>query len=193
MKFKYFSYNKVKSTNLSAMHLINKKKFQNGFVHAVTQTTGRGRYGRKWISKKGNLFGTFFFEIKKNYPTVNQFNKINTLLNIEVIQKFAGQSQVNFKPPNDIYLNKKKVCGILQEVITKDKKKYLIVGIGINLVSNPIIKKYITTNIFKETNVKPNLNKFIKTIINKYETFFKNIKKHNFSAFNLKTRRLSLG
>ena len=192
MKFKCFSYGSVKSTNSSAMYLIRKKNYYNGFVSATSQIKGRGRYGRKWISKKGNFFSTIFFQMKKNYPTVKQFTIINPLLNIDVIKKFCGKNKINFKPPNDIYVNNKKICGILQEVITKNKNKYLIVGIGINLVTNPKIKKYISTNIYKETNVKPNLNKLSEHIIKKYENFFKNIKKYNFSKFKLKSKKLAL-
>ncbi len=192
MKFKCFSYGNVKSTNSSAMYLIRKKNFYNGFISATSQKKGRGTYGRKWISKKGNFFSTIFFQMKKNYPTVEQFTIINPLLNIDVIKKFCGKNKINFKPPNDIYVNNKKICGILQEVITKDKNKYLIVGIGINLVTNPKIKKYISTNIYKETNIKPDLNKISEQVLKKYENFFKNIKKYNFSKFKLKSKKFAL-
>ena len=192
MKFKCFSYGNVKSTNSSAMYLIRKKNFYNGFIFATSQKKGRGSHGRKWISKKGNFFSTVFFQIKKNYPTVEQFTTINSLLNIDVIKNYCGKNKINFKPPNDIYINNKKICGILQEVITKDKNKYLIVGIGINLVTNPKIKKNISTNIYKETNMKPDVHKLSKHLVKKYENFFKNIKKYNFSKFKLKSQKLAL-
>jgi len=192
MKFKCFSYGRVKSTNTSAIYLIKKKNINSGFVCAAYQTKGRGRYGRKWISKKGNLFSSIFFQIKNNYPTIKQFTIINSLINIDVIKKFCGKNKINFKPPNDIYVNKKKICGILQEVITNHKKKYLIVGIGINLVTNPSVTKYKSTNIFRETYKKPDLNKVTKYIIYKYENFFKNIKKYNFSDFKIKAEKLIL-
>ena len=51
-------------------------------------------------------------------------------------------------------INKKKICGILQETINKFNKKYLIVGIGINLIKNPYIKNYPTTNLYLLTNKK---------------------------------------
>ncbi len=152
MKFKCFSYGSVKSTNNSAMYLIRNKNYYNGFVFATSQIKGRGRYGRKWISKKGNFFSTIFFQMKKNYPTVKQFTIINPLLNIDVIKKFCGKNKINYKPPNDIYVNNKKICGILQEVITKKKNKYLIVGIGINLVTNPK-KKNIYQQIYTKKQI----------------------------------------
>ena len=87
MKFKVFAYKEVNSTNNIAMNLIKNKNINNGFVFSLKQKKGRGRYGRKWISKKGNLFGSIFFNLKKNYPSIKQFTLINTLLNIKVITK----------------------------------------------------------------------------------------------------------
>ena len=142
MKFKIFKYDTVNSTNEKAIELIKKKKYENGFVYALSQKKGKGRYGRKWISKKGNFFGSIFFHLKKNYPSVEEFSLINPILNIDILSKYCGRKNTFFKSPNDIYINKKKICGILQEVIIRGSKKYLIVGIGINLFSNPKIKNY---------------------------------------------------
>ena len=60
MKFKIFRYHTVNSTNEKAIELIKKKKYENGFVYALSQKKGKGSYGRKWISKKGNFFGSIF-------------------------------------------------------------------------------------------------------------------------------------
>ena len=108
MKFKIFKYNIVSSTNDIAIELIRKKKYENGFVYALMQKKGRGRYGNKWISKRGNFFGTIFFHIKKNYPSVKEFSLINPILNIDVISRYCGKKNTFFKSPNDIYINKKK-------------------------------------------------------------------------------------
>ena len=65
MKLKKFNYKSVISTNNIAIKLIKKKKIKKGIVFADKQTNGRGQYGRKWISYKGNLFVTvFFFQFK---------------------------------------------------------------------------------------------------------------------------------
>ena len=60
------------------------------------------------------------------------------------------------KFPNDIFVNGKKICGLLQEFISLDNKKFLITGIGINIESSPSINNgYKTTNIFFETRTNP--------------------------------------
>ena len=76
------------------------------------------------------------------------------MLNIDVLSKHCKENSLFFKSPNDIYIYKKKVCGILQETILKESKKYLIVGIGINILSNPKIKNYPITNLYTETKKK---------------------------------------
>ena len=192
MKFKIISYDTVNNTNETAIDLIKRNKFENGFVYALSQKKGKGQYGRKWISKKGNLFGSIFFHLKKNYPSVEEFSLINPILNINVVSNYCGKKNTFFKSPNDIYINKKKICGILQEVIIKGSKKYLIVCIGINILSNPKITNYPSTNIYKETQKKPRLLKIIKQIITKYEQFFYNLDLYKFSNFKLKLEKLSL-
>ena len=61
-------------------------------------------------------------------------------------------------------INKKKICGILQEKISRLDKRYLIVGIGINLIKNPNLKNYPTTNLSELFNKKISKNKIEKQI-----------------------------
>ena len=65
MKLKKFKFKKVKSTNNTAIRTIKETKYNLGMVVAETQVNGRGQYGRKWISSKGNLFISFFNELNK--------------------------------------------------------------------------------------------------------------------------------
>ena len=112
---------------------------------------GRGTHGRKWISDKGNFFLSIFFPLKNNYPPFNEFSTINPIIVSGVIKHFCKEKDISFKFPNDIFVNGKKICGILQEVITSNNKKFLIIGIGVNIVSNPDINnKYQATNILFE-------------------------------------------
>ena len=67
-------------------------------------------------------------------------------------------------------INKKKICGILQETLNKFDQKYLIVGIGINLVKNPNIKNYPTTNLYELINKKVSNYKLENKIRNIFES-----------------------
>ena len=170
MNFKKFFYKKVNSTNDLAIKKI-KTGFTKGIIIADFQKKGRGQYGKKWISYKGNLFMTIFLEIKKNI----ELKKITTL-NCKIIKNSLIQyfkKSITIKYPNDLLVNKKKICGILQETTFNKKVKFIVIGIGINLIKNPKIKNYPTTNIFKETGIKVKKLNLIKNIEKNY---IKNLK-----------------
>jgi BirA family biotin operon repressor/biotin-[acetyl-CoA-carboxylase] ligase len=191
MKLKIINFEKVSSTNDVAINLIKKKNKKIGFVFSKSQTQGRGTYGKKWISQKGNLFVSIFFQIKKQYPPFNEFTIINSILISNVIKKYC--KNISLKYPNDIFVNKKKICGTLQEVVTSKKKKFLIVGIGINVVSSPDIKnKYQTTNILAESEKSPTINDVVNSLVSTYENFFKNLKFYNYSNFKKKADLIAL-
>ena len=187
MKFKIFKFEKVTSTNDVAIDMIKKEKRLSGYVYSSLQKKGRGRHGNQWISHKGNLFGSLFFLLKKNYPSVKEFSIINLIIISEVIKKFCYGKKIKLKFPNDIYVSKKKICGILQEVITLQEMNFLIIGIGINVVTNPNInEKYQATNIFNESNKKPNIEEINQLIITSYEKFFNEINTYNYINFKKK-------
>ena len=184
MKFKIFKFKNVTSTNDAAINLIKEDKKETGCIYAEIQTKGRGTRGRRWISQKGNFFGSIFFPLKNDYPPFNEFTIINPVIISGVMENFCEKKNISFKWPNDVFLNGKKICGILQELITLNSKKFLIIGIGINIVSNPNIKaKYETTNIFLETRKIPSIKEIIKQIIFSYEKFFLNLNSYNYNNF----------
>ena len=91
------------------------------------------------------------------------------------------------KFPNDIMIDNKKVCGLLQELITLNNKQFLIIGIGINTISSPGFQNdYETTNILLETNKKVETKEMIKLIVSSYEDFLTNIKKYKYVNFKKK-------
>ena len=157
MKFKKFKFKKVKSTNNTAIRLIKNKNFKSGMVIAETQSKGKGQYGRIWISNKGNLFVSFFHELSLSYIPISKITNINCLLVKKLLSKYI-KKKIIFKKPNDLLVDKKKICGILQETISFSNKVFLITGIGININKNPIIRNYPATNMCELT--KKSINKF---------------------------------
>ena len=147
MKFKVFRYKKVNSTNNTAMRVIKTSNLNYGMIISELQNKGRGQYGNKWISYRGNMFISFFYNLKNFSISLKRLTRINCLL-VKKLLSFYYKNKITFKKPNDLLIDKKKICGILQETLIKHNKKYLIVGIGINLTKNPIIKNYPTTNLY---------------------------------------------
>ena len=141
----------------------------------------------------GNLFGSIFFPLKNNYPSFSEFSMINPVIISEVIKKFCEKKKISFKWPNDVFVDGRKICGILQELITSNDKKFLIIGIGINIVSNPNINtNYEATNIFLETKKKPTTEEIINLLITSYENFFRELDTYNFINFKTKAESMSV-
>ena len=166
MKLKIYSFKKVKSTNDTALRFI-KKNIINGVITSETQKNGRGKYGKNWVSNKGNLFMSIFFPIEKKI-TIKKFSKIN----LKIIKKIFLKNiniKITVKHPNDILIKNKKVCGILQEIAYNKNYKILIIGIGINIVNSPKIKNYETTYLNKYLKKKIKLLNLLKIFKNTFE------------------------
>ena len=126
MKFKIFRFKKVNSTNNTAIRIIRNSNLNYGMVISEMQNNGRGQYGKKWISYKGNLFISFFYNLENFTVSVKQLTKINCLLVKKLLSLYC-KNKIIFKKPNDLLIHRKKICGILQETLVKLNKKYLIV------------------------------------------------------------------
>ena len=166
MRLKKYFYKKVGSTNSVAIRLI-KQGNDKGIILSEHQIKGKGQGKNKWISMKGNLFLSIFFEISKKISLTAIINS-----NLKIIKKVINKkinSLIQIKKPNDILINNKKVCGILQEIIFREGRKYLIVGIGINVSSSPKITNYSTTSLNKYSNKELNRIKLFKEIKLFYE------------------------
>ena len=153
MKFRKFIFKRVISTNNSAINIIKRFNINHGMIISDYQKKGRGQYGRKWISFKGNLFVSFFYDLDKTNLSIKNLTRLNCNLVKKTISNFY-KKKIIFKPPNDLLIHNRKICGILQETITKKDQNFLIIGIGINIVKSPSISNYPTTNLYEITGKK---------------------------------------
>jgi len=178
MKLKIIKFQNIKSTNDEAIKLIRSDKFIQGLVSANFQTNGRGTMGKRWISNKGNIFISIFFKVNLIKIRIENYLIINAKIVKKILTEYTKKT-IKIKKPNDLLINKKKICGILQEVIDHKKNKYLITGIGINTKTLPSNKD------FKCTSLKIHSNKNInnKIIINKikinYDKLIYDLNNHN--------------
>ena len=181
MKLKKFKFKTVNSTNDIAIRLIRNTNNKFGIIIADKQKKGRGQHGKKWISNKGNLFVSIFFSLEKINMSLQQLTKANCSLIKKILSRYY-KKKIFIKSPNDLLVNKKKICGILQETLKKANTTYFILGVGINLITSPYIKNYPTTNLLELTKIKVNKEKIILELKNAYEVFI-----GQFSKINLKT------
>ena len=178
MKIKVIKFKSVKSTNNTAIRKI--KEFKKPIlIYSKSQKKGKGTMGKIWISQKGNLFLSILFEFNPVKISFKQHAILNAYLIKNILQKYVIK-KVIIKWPNDLLIEKKKVCGILQEVIKYKKKNYLIVGIGINSCTFPNILNFKTSSLKDYSNKKVDNDKILQDIKKIYEKFIYDIKKYKF-------------
>ena len=180
MKIKMIKFKSVKSTSDEAHKLIKKDLVKPTLITAENQTKGRGTMGKKWISIKGNLFFSIFFSINDTKINYKQFALLNAYLIKNILSKYVLK-KINIKWPNDILIEKKKICGILQEIIHYKEKHFLIIGVGINTYTSPKIKNFKTSSLQKFTKKKIDNNNILINIKKKYEKIISDIEKYKFS------------
>jgi BirA family transcriptional regulator, biotin operon repressor / biotin---[acetyl-CoA-carboxylase] ligase len=124
------------STNDLAREL-GEAGFPHGtWVSARSQTRGRGRLGRQWQSMEGNLFLSIVVRPKhrENWTWVPMATAIAIA---EAIRELYPELSVQVKWPNDLWIDRKKLGGILCEAVGPQKESFIIVGIGLNCAVAP--------------------------------------------------------
>jgi BirA family biotin operon repressor/biotin-[acetyl-CoA-carboxylase] ligase len=168
---------KVDSTNNYAK---NNDLSNGSLVTCEEQTTGRGRLGRRWESKKGMCMSIVIIpEIE-----LSQISKI-TQVCAAAVAKALEELEIDshIKWPNDIFLNGKKICGILTEMKTeKDKYPYVVVGIGMNVNNDnfPEEIKDIASSLYMETGNIFEKSLIAAKILNNFEQLYNEFIKGNF-------------
>ena len=124
----FYLLDTVDSTNTFAKEKLLNKDYL--VVISEQQTAGRGRQGKEWYSPNaGNIYMTIKFRDKNPAP----LSLIIGLLISEAMDSVSGQKiNAELKWPNDLLINKKKICGILIESEMSADEVEFIVGIGIN-------------------------------------------------------------
>jgi BirA family transcriptional regulator, biotin operon repressor / biotin---[acetyl-CoA-carboxylase] ligase len=107
------------------------------WVRAVSQTGGRGRRGRSWLSAPGNLFMTGLVTLDVSPMEAANLSFIAALAVAESVEAFVPAGLVKLKWPNDVLIDAKKCSGILLESWTCDGGLQIAIGIGINVLSAP--------------------------------------------------------
>ena len=189
MKLRSLKFKSVKSTNDIAHKLIKKKNSKPTIILSEKQTKGRGTMGKKWISKKGNLFLTIFFDMSQKKVDFKKFAVLNAhLLRSILVKKFS--KKIRIKWPNDLLFEGKKICGILQETVINAEKKFLIVGIGINTNLNPKNSSFTSTSLKHITKKNIDNKKLFIMIKKNYEKLLLKANRNSFSELKKFTKKL---
>jgi BirA family biotin operon repressor/biotin-[acetyl-CoA-carboxylase] ligase len=126
----------VDSTNDEAKRRIESGLSEEFLIVAETQTHGRGRKDRTWISPKGGLYLSLAIFPPLNIESTPLLGLLCACAIAKALEKM-GVDGVCVKWPNDVLIKRNKIAGILIELVSVGFRKYMtILGIGINQNTN---------------------------------------------------------
>jgi BirA family biotin operon repressor/biotin-[acetyl-CoA-carboxylase] ligase len=153
-----FSRN-IASTNDLAKELASKGAEEGTVILSETQSAGRGRFGRAWISPRGGLWFSVVFKPRKLKPA--EAGRLAFVAGLAVADTLHAlyRLPVETKWPNDVLVKGRKICGIIIETNTTGSVvNYVIVGVGIN--ANLDVKKQLPRELRAHaTSLKENLQR----------------------------------
>lgn len=135
------------STNADARALVDAGERGPLWISAAAQTAGRGRRGREWVSRSGNLYASGLFAAFAEPIKNAQLSFCAALSIADVINAYAPDASVSLKWPNDVLVDGAKISGVLLETGQGSVEPFVIVGIGINLEHHPDTAPYPVTHL----------------------------------------------
>ncbi len=170
----------VDSTNNKAMQMLKKNyNLHRSVVYAAKQTAGKGQKKRKWVSDSGNSYSTYILEASSHFPWSNPQKAallgIVTAVSIGASFKELGipLSDIFYKWPNDVWLKKAKVAGILPELhlSNQNQVKAAIVGAGVNLLSSPNNLGRSVTSLYESYQIAVLPQDYLKIYLKKLDEY----------------------
>ncbi|MFC1821166.1 biotin--[acetyl-CoA-carboxylase] ligase [Thermodesulfobacteriota bacterium] len=172
-------HHRLDSTNRLANDLASQGAQEGTLVLTEEQSAGRGRLGRSWFSSG---YSNLLFSLLLR-PQM-QADRVFILTMILALAASDGAEEIcKVKPlikwPNDLYVGRKKLAGILSEVSTKVKAvEYVVLGIGLNVNWKPGNQEgllYPATSLFNETGRMISRNELLIAILKKFEGYYGDI------------------
>ncbi len=147
---KIYYYETIGSTNDRAYELAEEGAPEGTIVVAEEQTKGKGRMGRKWSSPKGGIYLSLILRPKLVPTEISKLTLVAAVSVAQTIRQATGLSAL-IKWPNDILIDKNKLCGILTELkAEQDQTSFVILGVGINVNTKSSLLPKNATSISKE-------------------------------------------
>ncbi|MDH3580303.1 MAG: biotin--[acetyl-CoA-carboxylase] ligase [Hyphomicrobiales bacterium] len=141
----------IDSTNSEALRRAGEGAGDRLWVTALAQTAGRGRQGRNWESRSGNLFASLLLRPRCPLGTSVQLAFVAGVALFECVAAVAGglAERLAVKWPNDLLLDGKKLGGILLESnqAPPNSAPAIVIGTGVNLASHPELSEMPATDL----------------------------------------------
>lgn len=146
---KFLHLTEAGSTNDEVRLLAEKGELGPLWLRADSQSGGRGRHGRRWTSPFGNLYASGLFPLSKVPLAGAHLGFAASLAIADTISAYAPLARISLKWPNDVLLDGAKISGILLETGRSRGQFWVIVGIGLNLITHPADTPYPSTHLLE--------------------------------------------
>jgi len=193
--YKVYYYDEVPSTNDVAKEIAKRTQEQNTVIIAETQTHGRGRHRRHWVSPRGGIWLSILLRPSVTPEEATKLTFITATAVAGTIQSTLGLA-TEVKWPNDVLVNRKKLCGILTEASTRGNiVECVVVGIGINanmgLQSFPNNLQKSVTTLKHELGCEINRETLARILIQSFDQRYKHLQNGMWSALLQEWRSLA--
>ncbi len=174
----------IGSTNTEL--LTNAQRYEHGDVLCARQQhAGRGRYRRNWESQDGGLYMGVLLKNVAKAESVLPFVILSALAVVRSLQSFIPQG-LAIKWPNDVYVDKRKICGILAESNIRDVEVHAVIGIGVNVNNSVIDLKQLRNPAVAVKDIvghRVKLSEILSAIIDHLDIFYQDFAAGNFSDY----------
>ena len=169
----------VDSTNIRARQLAAEGAARGTIIAAAHQTAGKGRLARRFESPEGQgVYLSIILRPDIPLAELNTLTLMTAVVMLDTIEELTGV-RPSIKWTNDIYLNGRKLCGILTECSVEGESgrvEYAVVGIGLNLYQQredfPEEIRTIAGSLVSETGVKISRTDYIACLAKHFEEYF---------------------
>lgn len=172
-----YYYKEVDSTNTAAKRLAEAGAVHGTAAIADRQLSGKGRRGRSWQSPAGSsVYMTLILKPDMSPANASMLTLVMALSICKACESLY-QIQPQIKWPNDVVLNRKKICGILTEMSAEmNHVYYIIIGAGVNVNNEEFLGEEFpeglsktATSLKMETGVHVRRAELIKEVLNYFE------------------------
>ena len=148
-------------------------------IVAESQTKGRGRGANRWWSSEGALTFSMILSTKSYEVTENRLPLVSLTVGLsicQIVRQMLPSAAVGLKWPNDVYVDERKLCGILIEAPFQD---HLVVGVGLNVNNTfhqaPMDVRHLGIALVDISNMEYDRRDILKRLITQIETQLKRL------------------
>jgi len=182
----------IDSTNQYLLDRFDQLKSGDACI-AEYQQAGRGRRGRQWFSPFGtNLYLSMYWRLEQGPAAAIGLSLVIGIVIAEVLQQL-GAHDVRVKWPNDLYLNDKKLAGILVELTGKTgDAAQIVMGAGINLAMKSVVSEVVNQGWINLQQVGLNIdrNKLAVSLINELRQALVHFEREGLTPFLSRWKKL---